>query len=121
MNVVKSLMDNFWIKLMKLGNWSGCHQISERSFFILNYQVPVCSRCTGIFIGQIISIFIILFRINISIYFLIIALLPMLLDGTLQYYNIIKSTNLRRFTTGLLFGFSYIYLIFKVISSIITK
>ena len=36
-----------------LGNNSGCHQMPERSFFYKGKQFPVCSRCTGVCLGQI--------------------------------------------------------------------
>jgi len=28
-----------------------CHQISERSFHIGNYQLPLCARCSGMYLG----------------------------------------------------------------------
>ena len=45
-----------WAFFMRLGNRCGCHQREDRSFFIGKWQFPVCSRCTGILIGQIICI-----------------------------------------------------------------
>lgn len=41
--------------LMQIGKSSGCHQMPERSFSYKGKQFPVCARCTGIFIGQLIS------------------------------------------------------------------
>ena len=58
--------NKIWIKLMNLGDKIGCHQISERSFFIKGYQFPVCARCTGVFFGEIIAIFLILIGIKIN-------------------------------------------------------
>lgn len=100
-----------WIKLMKFGKRMGCHQIPERSFFIHGYQFPVCARCTGVIIATIGSIpifFIMRIKIKICIYLCLI----MFADWFLQFIGFRKSTNIRRFITGILggFGLSTIYL-----------
>ena len=41
---------------MEFGKKMGCHQIPERSFFFKGYQFPVCGRCTGVIIGEIVTI-----------------------------------------------------------------
>jgi uncharacterized membrane protein len=115
-SVVIDLMDKIWTNLMKIGNWFGCHQLQERSFFISGYQLPLCARCTGIFTGTILAIPILILKIDIPTYILVISLFPMILDGMVQYFNIFKSTNFRRFITGFLFGFSHICIIVKLIT-----
>jgi uncharacterized membrane protein len=30
-----------------------CHQLAERSFFIDGRQLPVCARCTGLYLGGV--------------------------------------------------------------------
>ncbi|HEX7283845.1 MAG TPA: DUF2085 domain-containing protein [Vicinamibacterales bacterium] len=30
-----------------------CHQIPERSFFVDGWQLPVCARCTGLYLGAL--------------------------------------------------------------------
>jgi uncharacterized membrane protein len=32
-----------------------CHQISDRSFHIAGVQLPVCARCTGLYLGAAIG------------------------------------------------------------------
>jgi uncharacterized membrane protein len=54
-----------WVALLlaapSLPGWAGaivygvgslvCHQIPERSFYLSGFQLPVCARCLGIYIG----------------------------------------------------------------------
>ena len=85
-------------------NLTYCHRKPERSFFWKGKQFPVCSRCTGIHVGYL-SFPIFLFgfyQIPILISFLMI--LPTYIDGTIQAYWDIESTNSRRFITGVIAG-----------------
>lgn len=45
----------FWGKLQAFG-YSICHQISERSFHAHDTQAPLCARCTGMYLGAVLSI-----------------------------------------------------------------
>jgi len=91
---------------MKFGRAVGCHQKSCRSFFYKNYQFPLCARCTGIVIGELIIAPIVLLMGYNNIYLNIILFGIMVLDGTLQYFHVLTSNNLRRFITGLGAGFA---------------
>jgi uncharacterized membrane protein len=44
----------FFGKLGAVG-YSLCHQIAERSFFFYTLQMPLCSRCTGMYIGAMVG------------------------------------------------------------------
>ena len=90
--------------LYEIGEQSGCHRIPERSFFYKGHQFPVCARCTGVAVGQFMAVIIGFFLslpVCISLFFLSI----MGIDWGIQELNIKKSTNCRRFITGLLGGF----------------
>ena len=100
---MKEKIDDFWIVAMEMGAKMGCHQRQERSFFIRNYQFPICARCTGIVVSTIISYVICLFKKTRFIYGIILCI-PMIIDGGIQYLGIKESTNLRRLITGLLGG-----------------
>ena len=92
--------------LMKLGSLSGCHQMPERSFFFKGYQFPLCARCTGILIGEVLAVPLwFLFPIPWKGALLLIA--PMAYDGILQYGLSIMSNNRNRLVTGLLAGYGY--------------
>ncbi|MGE4571161.1 MAG: DUF2085 domain-containing protein [Candidatus Izemoplasmatales bacterium] len=95
-----------WLRLMKIGKNLGCHQKSCRSFFYKNYQFPLCARCTGIVIGELlIGPIVIMFGFN-NIYLNLALLLLMAIDGLLQYYHILESNNIRRLLTGLGAGYA---------------
>jgi uncharacterized membrane protein len=95
----------------------GCHQMPERSFFFRRYQFPLCARCTGILIREILSIpFIVIFHAHWQLIFLI---LPMALDGSTQFVEWRRSTNLLRLVTGLFGGYAITSMLVWVIKAII--
>lgn len=100
---------------MKIGALT-CHQICERSFSFRGYQFPVCARCTGILLGNIIGVvlWIIKIKINLKISLLLISI--MALDGFLQLIKIKNSNNVRRLITGFFAGIGYIFSIVNVVS-----
>lgn len=76
----------------------------ERSFFFKGYQFPVCARCTGVLIGEIGGLFLSFFKLLPHVLICIAMTFPLILDGTMQYLQAIKSNNTRRLITGILFG-----------------
>ncbi|HIU01973.1 MAG TPA: DUF2085 domain-containing protein [Candidatus Onthocola gallistercoris] len=101
-------MSKLRIQLVRLMDWigegSGCHRIPERSFFFHGHQFPVCARCTGVAVGQILAIILNLFRkISFSISLLFLGIMG--IDWGIQEIGIKESTNKRRFVTGILGGF----------------
>jgi uncharacterized membrane protein len=81
-----------------------CHKMPERSFFYKGRQFPMCSRCTGIYVGYFIFIPMLWF-IKINIFVAILAILPTTIDGLTQAYCSRESNNYLRFFTGILAGF----------------
>src|SRR5690554_4541281 len=105
----KSFFDYFFI----------CHKKPERSFFYRGKQFPICSRCTGIFIGYIIGIIIIIlsFLFNYQIpkpQYLFILITPMAIDGTMQFLTSYESTNIKRLITGILSGIAIMIFIYYI-------
>ncbi|RLE72521.1 MAG: DUF2085 domain-containing protein, partial [Thermoprotei archaeon] len=41
----------WYITLLYFLNHFFCHQLPERSIYINGLKLPVCSRCTGIYLG----------------------------------------------------------------------
>lgn len=115
------MTDTTWISLMKLGQYSGCHQMPERSFFYKNYQFPVCARCTGVILASIITMPIFFIR-KLNIFVALFMSGIMFIDWFLQFINVKPSTNRRRFITGIVGGIGwstihmyFYYLIFAFI------
>ena len=104
-----------WIFFMKIGALT-CHQIYERSFNFRGYQFPVCARCTGIFVGNIVGILLCIVKIKISLKICAVFILMMVYDGFLQLLKIKESNNIRRVITGFLAGIAYIFSLVNLIS-----
>ena len=115
----KSTKIKTWAFFIFLGSRCGCHQREDRSFFIKNWQVPICSRCTGILTGQVIGILLYIFSFKIPFYVDLLFLTIMFLDWFIQFKRIKESTNIRRFITGNLAGIAQVSIIIKIISWII--
>lgn len=108
-----------WAFFMRLGNRCGCHQREDRSFFFGKWQFPVCSRCMGILVGQVLAIILYCFKIILPTWLDLLFLLIMFLDWYIQYKNIKESTNIRRLITGTLAGIAQISIILNIIIWII--
>ncbi len=111
----KSTKIKTWAFFMRLGNRCGCHQREDRSFEIKGWQFPICSRCTGILVGQLLGILIYIFQFRIPIYISCIFLFIMFLDWYIQYKKIKESTNIRRFITGTLAGVAQVAIFIELI------
>ncbi len=80
---------------------ANCHQHSSRSFFLNDNQMPFCARCTAIFFGMVVGVAILMFlAIELNIIWLIIGMVPMGIDGTVQLLTDYESNNALRFITG---------------------
>ena len=108
--------DKIWIFFMKLF-YGTCHQKADRSFFVNNYQFPICARCTGLLIGYILGIISIFFNFKISILLSVFFIVIMFVDWFIQHKNILYFTNIRKLLTGLFCGLelliSYLLVILK--------
>ncbi|MFC2163283.1 DUF2085 domain-containing protein [Candidatus Altiarchaeota archaeon] len=95
---------------MKAAASQVCHQRPDRSLTLLGYKMIVCARCTGIYAGLIAST--ILYPLTRGLkrekipdaIFLVIALIPMAVDGTSQLMGFRESTNAIRLVSGFIFG-----------------
>ncbi|WFO75200.1 DUF2085 domain-containing protein [Desulfurococcaceae archaeon MEX13E-LK6-19] len=103
----------------------GCHQKSSRSLFINGNQMPVCSRCFGVFTGLAIALPLLyvleekynkiyvslmnkLFSKHKRLWFIVyfLSTIPLLIDFFTQFIGLRESNNFIRFTTALPFTIS---------------
>lgn len=100
----------------------GCHQISCRSWFICNSQMPVCVRClatyaTMIPAGVCLYIYKVRYWLGRCRFLRFVLpvftglLLPLVIDGVVQLVFPWESTNLLRFLTGSAAGAAFILLL----------
>lgn len=88
-----------------------CHRMPERSFHFHGKQFPLCARCTGILIGYVIGLLILVTYGKLSLLLSFILIIPMIIDGTGQLFIKWESTNIRRLITGMMGGISIDFII----------
>lgn len=91
-----------------------CHQIPERSFFFSGLQMPLCSRCSGIyfaFVATIITLYLInrkaqktRYPSGVSLAVLGVFVGVMAIDGLSSYLGFRDTNNWIRLITGSCFG-----------------
>ena len=106
-----SLIDMF--DLMERMGSAVCHQMAERSFIFEGMQMPLCARCTGIYIGAFFAFcfFFLKKRMNSGKPFSIgqavltgCAILPLGVDGVGSYLGFWESSQWMRVLSGSLAG-----------------
>ena len=93
----------------------GCHQMATRSFFFKGFQFPLCARCTGILVGEIVACLLLLCNIHIDVFIAVLLICPTVLDGMIQLLGKYESTNFKRLFSGLIAGIGLIFILAHVI------
>jgi len=93
-----------------------CHRLPERSFFFRGKQFPLCARCTGIFIGYMVGLLYAFTFGSIELVFALLLLIPLIIDGMVQFRTNYVSTNIRRLITGILAGFGTDFIVYGVVT-----
>ena len=119
-----------------------CHQMHSRSYYVNGNQMPIAGRMTGIFIGFTAGFFLMSFasgsenykrtlldllkvdpewsngkEMALLFFLIVLFMLPMILDGGLQFVIDYDSFNEFRTLTGILFGFGFSAFISSIILS----
>lgn len=91
-----------------------CHQRPDRSFHYKGKKFPLCARCTGMAVGYLLSILLVIILGILDLWIIALLILPMAIDGTGQLFNKWTSNNIRRFITGLPGGIGIIYIFYTI-------
>ena len=81
-----------------------CHRRPERSFFWKGKQLPLCARCTGLYLGCAAFPLFLLNLVSLPVLVAALLLLPILIDAGTQAGGCRESRNWLRFATGLAAG-----------------
>ena len=89
--------------------------MATRSFFFKGFQFPLCARCTGILVGEIVACLLLLCNIHIDVFIAVLLICPTVLDGMIQLLGKYESTNFKRLFSGLIAGIGLIFILAHVI------
>lgn len=87
-----------------------CHQLPDRSFFVLGHKFAVCSRCFGVYFGLLagLAAYPLLRPMDESDplprFWLFASMIPMGIDWSLGIFDVWENTFLTRTVTGLILG-----------------
>lgn len=88
-----------------------CHGLERRCLTIFGAPMPICARCTAIYIGLfagVVAFFLLpLIEEPLMRMAMYVAAMPMLVDGVMQAMRLRESTNPLRLATGFLAAFAF--------------
>jgi len=114
---------NIFQKIADITGFSVCHQLPERSMLLGHIYMPVCCRCSGIYLGFFVSIVLLflMFRKRQSdmppLYIIILScvfIVSTFADGLLSYIGFYESNNIIRLVTGYLSGAGIAVIIYPI-------
>ena len=94
-----------------------CHQIDERSFHVGGMPFGVCSRCASIYFGFLLGVLIYPLVRDVkkpgmpSRLFLVVACIPIFIDGFPWRFGVYEATIASRAVTGGILGFTLVFFI----------
>lgn len=101
-----------------------CHQQPDKLIAAEGHHTLVCARCTGIYLGALLSSlasFFFLFRKKLKIKYLLYAALPMLADVLIHNLGLMPYNKNVVFGTGLLLGSAGFFYFYNGLKTIINK
>jgi uncharacterized membrane protein len=114
-HVARTLYDSFSII---------CHQLPERSYFIAGHKFAVCSRCTGVYAGFMLTLLgypLIRSLRSVSVparRWLFVSAVPLLIDFSLGFFGIWENTHSSRFITGFLVGSVVVFYVMPAVAEL---
>ena len=88
-----------------------CHGRIERSLELFGAPMPLCARCTGIYLGLLVGILafwaVPLLRERVMRVVALVCVAPLAIDGLTQLTGLRESTNELRVATGVVAGLAF--------------
>jgi len=107
--VLSEIITKIFVDNVFLHKFVSCHRLPDRSFFIRNRQFHICARCTGLLVGLVLSISLLLLPIKNGIAYMFPFFLTILvMDGFTQRLNLRQSNNGLRLLTGITTGAAFL-------------
>lgn len=105
-----------------------CHQLPERSFFAAGIQFPVCARDTGMYLGFVVALSLLMlmargsrrpgFPAGWSAAAMGVLFGTLVVDGLTSYTGLRETTNLIRLATGVAAGFALASLVAPIVADV---
>lgn len=106
--MLSQLQSNFWI----------CHRRPDRSLFFQGQQLPVCARCTGIWLGYALGIILLLVTI-LPWWIGPLLIVPAAIDAITQFFYWRQSSNPLRIITGIGAGIGEIVIVTHILMTVV--
>jgi uncharacterized membrane protein len=99
-----------------------CHRRKDRTIHIKGKPLPLCARCTGIYLCYFLVPFYFLFTPQKNwIWFALLLQIPALIDGGTQLLKLRESNNFLRLVTGISSGLGQVLFIWFFVSILTGK
>jgi len=104
-----------------------CHQMPDRCFHLVGQAMPLCSRCSGIYLGALSGVLFFPVLRNKFLFeipkrrVLIFSLLPLLLEVSLSKIGLYDGGLIIRFISGLIPGAVSVFYVLPSLNKMISK
>lgn len=93
-----------------------CHQMPDRSFWIMGYPMALCSRCTGIYTGTVLAALQkVLYKKDLNNKVLLSLICFVFADIALNFFFAFNTGLIVRFIAGVLIGIILVEIVSKIL------
>ena len=107
-SVLRGLERSLRIRAGAFGRAPLCNLRPKRAFSWGRFVLPLCARCSGLVVGGLFcgTLFLVGMPPCVPVWCVALAAICLVSDWSVQRFWEVESNNVRRFVTGLLFGFA---------------